>query len=209
MILSARSGTRDTRPTWMTSGETTTVGAAPLQRVIQALAMVLVGESPVEAVAAMDDTRLTLEERMGAEAIALLRDTPSLNIIPFRASNVGSVPPRLRQRGEEIGWQLLCLARPKLRCIVTLVNQVGRPPWRTILRNSGQRSEPDYEKTIHEGLRRTYREVRLVQGPLAGTLLIGLPAVVRDKGRPDVTKALLKVVRRRLGYQGMLEKERH
>ena len=180
------------------------VGAARLQRVVQALAMLLVGASPSEAIAAIDDTKHTPEERINGSVLAFLRNTPSLNIIPFRHSNLGKVPPRLRKRGEEIGWQLLCLARPGLRCIVTLVNQVSHPPWRTILKNSGQPPRPDYEKKIHESMSRTYREAQLVHGPLAGTLLIGLPAMVRDKGRLDVTKPLFEVVRRRLRYHGML-----
>ena len=178
-------------------------GAAPLQRVVQALAMIFVGATPAEAMASLDDTRPMPEERVGAKAVAFLRNTASLNIIPFRDSNVGKVPPQLRERGEQIGWQLLCLARPRLRYVVTLVNQVGRPPWSTILKNIGQPRKPDYEKMIHRNLRRTYREVKLVQGPLTGALLIGLPAVVRDKGRADVTKQLLEVVTRRLGHHGL------
>lgn len=178
-------------------------GAAPLQRVVQALAMVFVGATPREAMAAIDDPRPMPEKRIGEKAVAFLRNTASLNIIPFRDSNVGKVPPSLREQGEQMGWQLLCLARPRLRYIVALVNQVGQPPWSTILRNSGQPRKPDYEETIHRDLRRTYREVKLVQGPFAGALLIGLPAVVRDKGRADVTKQLLEVVRRRLGHHGL------
>lgn len=175
-------------------------GAAPLQRVVQALAMILSGASPSEAMTAMRDTTKTPEERVGAKASAFLRNTPSMNIIPFRDSNLWKVPSRLRERGETIGWRLLCLAHPRPRCIVTLANQVSRPPWRTILRNSGQPQRPDYEETVHEGMARTYREVRLVRGPLEGSLLMGLPAIVRDKGRRDITEPLFEVVSRRLGH---------
>ena len=174
-------------------------GVARLQRVIQALAMILVGASPSEAMAAIEDTERP-KERIDAKALDFLRRTPSLNIIPFRDSRLRNIPRRLREQGEEIGWRLLCLARPRLDYIVTLVNQPSQPPWRTILKNSGQSRRPDYEKSIHDSMGRTFREVRLKRGPLAGALLIGLPAVVRDKGRPDVTKPLFEVVRRRLDH---------
>ena len=116
---------------------------------------------------------------------------------------LGTYRCQLRKRGEHIGWELLCLVRPRLRCIVALVNQVDQPPWKTILENSGQPRKPDYEELINRKLQRTYREVELVQGPLAGALLIGLPAVVRDKGRADVTEPLLEVFKRRLEHHGL------
>lgn len=119
------------------------VGAARLQRVIQALAMIFVGASPAEAMAAIDDPPSRPEQRIGPKAITFLRSTPSMNIIPFRGSRLADVPLNLRERGEEIGWRLLCLARPRLRCIVTLANQVDGLPWRTILKGSGQRRRPD------------------------------------------------------------------
>ena len=174
-------------------------GEARLQRVVQALAMVFVGATPREAMAAIDDP----EERIDEKAVAFLRNTASLNIIPFRESNLRKLPLRLHKRGEQIGWELLCLVRPRLRCIVALVNQINRPPWNTILKNSGQPRKPDYVESINRKLHRTYREVELVQGPLAGALLIGLPAVVRDKGRADVTKPLLEVFKRRLEHHGL------
>ncbi len=180
------------------------VGAARLQRVIQAIAMICVGASASEAVAVVEDPTPSPEGRLSPEAIGFLRDTPSMNIVPFRASVLSDVPPTLRERGEEIGWRLLCSARPRLRCIVTLANQVGGVPWRTILRESGQRRRPDYEKTINRRLSRTYREVQLVRGPIAGTLVVGLPAIVRDKYRRDVTKPLLETLRRRLQQHGIL-----
>lgn len=179
-------------------------GAARLQRVIQALAMILVGASPSEAMVALNNTISRPEERINGRAVALLRNTPSLNIIPFRDSNLRKVPKKLQERGEEIGWRLLCLANPRPDYIITLANQPSAPPWRTILKNSGQLRRPDHEESINEGMRRTYREVRLMRGPLAGALLIGLPAVVRDQGRPDVTRPLFEVVRRRLNHHGVL-----
>ena len=179
-------------------------GAAQLQRVIQALAMILVGASATEAMAAIGDPTPRPEQRVIPEAIAFLRNTPSMNIIPFRASNLKDVPPRLRERGQKIGWELLRSARPRLRCIVTLANQVGGFPWRTILKESGQRQRSDYEKTINRRLSRTYREGQLVRGELAGTLVIGLPAIVRDKYRRDVTKPLFEVVRQRLDHHRLL-----
>lgn len=179
-------------------------GAARLQRVIQALAMILVGASATEAMAAIDDPTPRPEQRVSPEAIAFLRKTPSMNIIPFRGSRLEDVPSCLRERGQEIGWELLCLARPRLRCIVTLANQVGGFPWRTILNESGQRRRPDYQETINSRLNRTYREVQLVRGELAGTLVVGLPAIVRDKDRRDVTEPLFEVVRQRLDHHRIL-----
>nr|MDE0500616.1 hypothetical protein [bacterium] len=178
-------------------------GAARLQRVIQAIATVLAGASACEAMAAIEDPTPRPEERLSLEAMGVLRNTPSMNIIPFRASRLADVPLALRERGEEIGWRLLCLARPRLRCIVTLANQVDGVPWRTILRESGQRRQPDYQETINKRLSRTYREVQLVRGELAGTLVVGLPAIVRDKDRCDVTMRLLNVLHRRLQHHGI------
>ena len=180
------------------------VGAGRLQRVIQAIAMVCVGASASEAMAAIEDPTPRPEERLSPEAVAFLRDTPSMNIIPFRDSNLGNVPPTLRKRGEEIGWRLLCSVGPGLRCVVTLANQVGGLPWRTILRESGQRRRADYEETVNERLSRTYREVQLTGGALAGTLVVGLPAIVRDKSRRDVTMPLLEIIHRRLQHHGIL-----
>ncbi len=182
-------------------------GEASLQRVVQALAMVIVGATPREAMEAMEairDPRLVPEEHIGEKAVAFLRNTVCLNIIPFRESNITRLPHCLREQGEQIGWRLLCLAQPRLRCIISLVNQVEGPPWKTILKNSRQRRKPDYEEPINSELHRNYREVELVQGPLAGSLIIGLPAVVRDKGRADVTKPLLDVVKARLGHHGLI-----
>lgn len=179
-------------------------GEASLQRVVQALAMVIVGATPREAMEAIHDRRPVPEERIGEKAVAFLRNTACLNIIPFRESNITRLPHCLREPSEQIGWRLLCLAQPRLRCIISLVNRVDKPPWKTILKNSGQRREPDHEESINSELHRNYREVELVQGPFVGSLLIGLPAVVRDKGRADVTKPLLDVVARRLGHHGLL-----
>ena len=180
-------------------------GAARLQRVIQAIAMVFLGAFPSEAWRAIDDPTPRPVERLSPKAIAFLRNTPSMNIIPFRGSKLADVPLTLRERGEEIGWRLLCLARPRLRCIVTLANQVDGLPWRTILRESGQRRRPDYEETINRRLGRTYRELQLVGGALAGTLVVGLPAIVRDKNRRDVTMPLLETIHRRLQQHGILD----
>lgn len=72
------------------------------------------------------------------------------------------------------------------------------------MKGSGQRRRPDYEETINERLRRTYREVRLVRGELDGALVVGLPAMVRDKKRQDVTMPLFEAVHRRLERHGFL-----
>ena len=181
------------------------VGADRLQRVIQAIALVCVGASADEAMAAIEDPTPRPEERLSTKAIAFLRDTPSMNLVPFRGSRLADVPLTLRERGEEIGWRLLCLARPRLRFVVTLANQVGGVPWRTILRESGQRRRADYEETINRRLSRTYREVQLVGGALAGTLVVGLPAIVRDKNRRDVTMPLLETIHRRRHQHGILD----
>ncbi len=86
------------------------VGAARLQRVIQAIAMVFVGASASEAMGAIEDPTPRPVGRLSPKAIAFLRNTPSMNIIPFRGSKLADVPLTLRERGEEIGWRLLCLA---------------------------------------------------------------------------------------------------
>lgn len=66
-------------------------GATRLQRVIQAIATVLAGASPSEAMVAIEDPTPRPEERLSPEAMAFLRNTPSMNIIPFRASRLSDV----------------------------------------------------------------------------------------------------------------------
>lgn len=174
-------------------------GQDPLQRVIQELAMVLTGTPPTEAMAARNDQRSAPEERIGAKATDLLRNAPSGNIIPFRGSKLDEVPHMLRQHGETIGWRLLSLMRPKPAVIVTLANGVRELPWSVILKNSSQPLRSDQEAWIHEGLKRKYREVRIARGPLEGALVVGLPAVVRDRGRnAQVTEAMFRVVAERV-----------
>ena len=173
-------------------------GQDPLQRVVQELAMILTGATPTEAMAARADEHSAPEQRIGVTAAGLLRGAASGNIIPFRGSKLDEVPERLRDRGEEIGWELLCIARPTPRVIVTLANGVRDLPWRTILGNSGQPLRSDYEEWIHKGLKRKYREVRLRKGPFGGATLIGLPAVVRDRGRNrNVVREMLRIVANR------------
>ena len=175
-------------------------GQDPLQRVIQEFAMILTGATPAEAMAARADAHSAPELRTGAAATDLLRNAPSGNIIPFRGSKLDEVPARLRVRGEEMGWTLLSLARPRPRIILTLANGVRQMPWKTILRNSGQPLRADDEEWIHVGLKRKYREVRLQGGPLAGATVIGLPAVVRDRGRNgEVVEAMFRIVAERVG----------
>ena len=174
-------------------------GQDPLQRVIQELAMVLTGTSPAEAMVARNDQRSAPEERIGAKATDLLRNAPSGNIIPFRGSKLDDVPHVLRQHGEAIGWRLLSLMRPKPAVIVTLANGVRELPWSVILKNSSQPLRSDHEEWIHEGLKRKYREVRITRGPLADALVVGLPAVVRDRGRnTQVTETMFRVVSERV-----------
>ena len=82
-------------------------GQSDLQRAIQAIAMVLAGSSPTDAVAATDDKSLTPEDRISTDATDLLRNAPSGNIVPFRGSSLDDLPTGLREHGERIGWQLL------------------------------------------------------------------------------------------------------
>jgi hypothetical protein len=43
-------------------------------------------------------------------------------------------------------------------------------------------------------MRRSYKQCRIVGGALDGTLIGGLPAIVRDKGRDDVMIPLLNLL---------------
>ena len=179
------------------------LGQSPLQRVVQGLAMILSGASPSDGLAALDGhTRPNM--RINDDATALLRNSPSGNIIPFRSSKLTELPSGLTEHGERIGWQLLSLVRPKPRVIITLANGLRDPPWCTILKNSAQPLKADFEEWTHKGMRRKYREVRLVKGPLLGALIIGLPAVVRDKGRLDVTKPMFDVLAQRIRHHALL-----
>lgn len=175
-------------------------GESQLQRVVQALAMISTGATAVEAMASMSNVHLSLEERIGVDAIAMLRNAPSGNVIPFRGSSLNNIPYQLREPGERIGRRLLCLAQPKPRLIVALATQA----WDMILKNSGQPRRAEHDEWIHRGMKRKYKEVRLARGPLNGALLIALPGVVRDTGRADVTIPMFDVVARRLRHHGLL-----
>ena len=50
----------------------------------------------------------------GRDAADLLRRSPAGNLIPFRSETPEDLPPRLRERGLEIGWNLIELAKPRL-----------------------------------------------------------------------------------------------
>ena len=178
-------------------------GQDDFQRTVQGIAMIVTGSTPSEAISAIKSPGLTPEARIGSDAVDFLRNTPSLNIIPFRHSSLNKVPSELRNRGQQIGWELLCLMQPKPKYIITLANGVGAPIWRTILRNSRQSSSASFEAVIHQTMRRTYREARIAQGQLAGTTLIGLPAVVRDQGREDVTVPLFEILSQRVQHHGV------
>ena len=180
-------------------------GQSPFQRAVQGAAMVATGASPTKAIAVMRQQGFKPESRIGTEATTFLRHTPSLNIIPFRHSNMDQLNGILRERGAQIGWELLCLIRPRPRYIITLANQVSGPIWGTILSKSGQPKGADYEEWINRNARRKYREVTLTQGPLKGAVLLGLPAVVYDKVRDDVTPQLLKTLSRRLRHHDHLQ----
>ena len=177
-------------------------GQSPFQRAVQGVAMVATGETPSQAMTAIRRQGLKPESRMGPNAASFLRRTPSLNIIPFRHSNKDQLDDILMERGVQIGWELLCLVRPRPRYIITLANQVDGPIWNTILGESDQPKGTDYEEWIHRGAKRKYREVTLTRGPLRGAVLLGLPAVVYDKIRDDVTPQLLKILNRRLRLHG-------
>ena len=94
---------------WQDSG----VGRSEFQLAVQGIAMIMTGATPSQAISAMKSSIPVVKDRVGANATAFLRSTPSLNIIPFRHSNLKKVPPRLRRRGQGIGWELLCLMKPK------------------------------------------------------------------------------------------------
>ena len=177
-------------------------GQSPFQRAVQGIAMVATGTMPTRAMTAIRRQGLKPESRIGTKAASFLRHTPSLNIIPFRHSKKDQLDDILMERGVQVGWELLCLIRPRPSYIITLANQVDGPIWNTILGESGQPVGTDYERWIHQGARRKYREVTLTRGPIRGAVLLGLPAVVYDKIRDDVTPQLLKTLKRRLRHHG-------
>ena len=180
------------------------VGGSDFQRAVQGIAMIMTGSTPSEAISAMKSSTLSVEDRISVNATAFLRSTPSLNIIPFRHSYLNKVPPQLRRRGVEIGWELLCVMKPKPKYIITLANGVNAPIWETIREGSEGSLEQTYQKRVFN--RRNYREGRVTKGPLKGTILIGLPAVVRDKrdAWDKVTTPLFEVLSRRLVHLDIL-----
>ena len=172
-------------------------GQSRFQRAVQAIAMILTGTNTHNAITAYHVQKTTPEDRIGAKAEALLRNAPSGNINPFRTSTYIQLRKAgLDKVGLRIGWDLLCLAQPKPRVIVTLANGKTAPPWHTILRNSEQSTDSDYCMQIRSD--RSYREVKIRKGPLKGALLIGLPAIVYQPYSRDVTPQLFDILAQRV-----------
>ena len=124
--------------------------------------MIVTGATPSEAMPAIKSAKAMPKGRIGSKATDFLRSTSSLNIVPFRHSRQGKIPPALWDRRQQIGWELLCLIQPKPNYILTLVNSINAPAspiWRTILNNSMQRGCPDFDAVVHQGMRRMYREL--------------------------------------------------
>ncbi len=175
-------------------------GQSGLQRAVQGVVMVLSGASPSEAMDAMTNKNLTPEERMGGYAANRLRNAPSGNINPFHSPTYDELPIELKVAGERIGWRMLRLIQPKPRLIITLAIGSGSP-WQTIREKS--RHKDVYAEKI--STTRVYRDTEITKGPLKDALLIGLPGVVRDHVREDVTKPILEILARRLKIHGLLD----
>ena len=180
------------------------IGQSPFQRAVQGIAMILTRATVQKTMRAVYKEGITPEERTGSNTANFLRETPSLNIIPFRSPTPDGLPDGLRRRGEQIVWELLCLANPKPRYIITLANQISGDLWKTILKNSGQPLKSDCEMWVNENMRLKYREVTLREGPLKGALVLGLPAVVRYPLREGITRPLFEIFRRRLQRHGVV-----
>ena len=187
------------------------MGHSRFQRAVQGIAMIATGATPGDALNSIDkDDRREPESRIGSETADFLRSTPSLNIIPFRSRRAPK-PQALSyyfwQRGEQIGWEILTLIRPKPRFVIALANGPVSP-WKTILENSNlSPSDRDFQQRIGyaNGSVRNYREISLNDGPLRGTLVFGLPAVIHDDIddpliKDNVTGPLFEVFGARLAY---------
>ena len=174
-------------------------GQSRFQRAVQGIAMILTGSTPSQAMKAIrKDNDRKPERRIGAAATEFLRETPSLNIIPFRSPRPECLPPKLLECGPQIGWELLSSIKPKPRYIITLANALNGYPWSTLRKMGGQ--QLPHEEKINERNDRKYREVKLIR-VARKPLVFGLPAVVYDKvqeGERGITKPMFKVLRRRL-----------
>ena len=179
-------------------GRSPAPGQHGLQRALQEIAMLIAGADLRTVLDARGDWSSRPENRIGHAATALLRGAPSANILPFSHRDINQLPPRLRDdEALNIGWQLCTAARPEPRTIISLTNNLRALPLSELRKRSGG-SITVYEETVHQGLRRTYREVRLQSGPLRGTTVVGLPALVRDHGRSDIMVPLLQVIAHRV-----------
>ena len=92
-----------------------------------------------------------------------------------------------------VGKRLLCLVSPTPEYVITLAVDV----WESVHKLNGS-PRRIHRETVNKEMRRTYRDVELTDGPLKGALLVGLPAVVRDKVREGVTPPLLEVLAQRV-----------
>ncbi len=185
---------------WQGAGQ----GQSRFQRAVQAIAMILTGANPSEAITAYHDLDTTPKNRIGTKAETLLRNTPSGNINPFRTSDYKKLRKKgLDKPGLRVGWDLLCLAQPRPQVIVALANGKTAPPWQTILRKSEQQTNADYCKIIRSN-DRSYREVKIQKGPLNGALLIGLPAIIYQPFSKDVTPHLFEILAERVDHHGLI-----
>jgi len=183
---------------WLDGGRDQSRGQHRLQRAVQGIAMVMAGADPCVAMEASRRADLEPEARIGPDAVALLRNTPSGNIVPYRASSLKDIPEPLRDHGPMVGKRVLCLVSPAPEYVITLATDA----WKSVRKLSGSPSGV-HEEAVNKQLNRTYRDVELTDGPLKGALLIGLPAVVRDKVRKDVTPRMLSVLAQRVRKHGL------
>jgi hypothetical protein len=119
----------------------------------------------------------------------VLRGAQSGNVIPFRSPTSNALHRDLRGQGLEIGRRMILAATPVPRVIITLAHKA----WDAVMEANGSpKGFHGHETSVVKEMNRTIREAKLTRGHFVGTYVLGLPGVVRDKGRSDVMTPLLR-----------------
>lgn len=147
-------------------------GCAPLQLAVQQIARSLFGpENP--------------------QWEQVLRGAQSGNVIPFRSPTSKALHHGLRKPGLDIGRRMIFAATPVPRVIITLAHEA----WDAVMEANGYpKGFHGCETSILKKMQRSIREAELSRGHFVGAYVLGLPAVVYDKGRPDIMVPLLREI---------------
>ena len=142
-MYSATTPFRDSSPPWSSYldddwGQGYAPGDHPVQRAVQTIAQIIGGSVK--------------------RGNALLRTSPTGNLIPYRSETFNRLPPPLRQAGKGTGWRLIDIARPR----VLILYSSRKELWKFLMGRFGNPQEKELD--LDAGKPRTanhiFREAR-------------------------------------------------